>query len=164
MSHEKRNPKDDRHLELKSSLSRREFIVGTTAGFVTLSLSDLLLPSLGKAATPQKGGKLVYAGSYKNSKHKSAKNAKHPYYGIEIRTKNTYNQLTWVDENLNVVPEVATAWEANDGQDVWEVTIREDIQFHDGRPLTVEDVVASYNLHKDPKLGTSFAKKLVDKV
>ena len=62
------------------------------------------------------------------------------------------------------MPEVATAWEANEGQDVWEVTIREDIQFHDGRPLTVEDVIASYNLHKNPKLGTSFAKKLVDRV
>ena len=164
MKNEKGKPKKEQNMELKSSLSRREFIVGATAGFVTLSFGDLLLPSLGKAATPQKGGKLVYAGSYKNSKHKSVKNSKHPYNGIEIRTKNTYNQLTWVDENLNVVPEVATAWEANDGQDVWEVTIREDIQFHDGRPLTVEDVVASYNYHKDPKLGTSFAKKLVDKV
>ena len=160
----KEKPKQGQNRAMASGLSRREFIVGTTAGFVTLSLGDLLFPSPVKAATPKKGGKLVYAGSYKNSKHKSAKNAKHPYNGIEIRTKNTYNQLTWVDENLNVVPEVATAWEANDGQDVWEVTIREDIQFHDGRPLTVEDVVASYNLHKDAKLGTSFAKKMVDKV
>ena len=164
MKNEKGKPKKERNMELKSGLSRREFMVGTAAGFVTLSLGDLLLPSISKAQTPKKGGKLVYAGSYKNTKHKNLKTAKHPYNGIEIRTKNTYNQLTWVDENLNVVPEVATAWEADTGQEVWEVTIREDIQFHDGRPLTVEDVVASYNFHKDPKLGTSFAKKLVDKV
>jgi peptide/nickel transport system substrate-binding protein len=164
MSNEKRSPKKERHLESKSDLSRREFMVGSAAGFVTLSLGDLLWPSFSRAETPKKGGKLVYAGSYKNTKHKSPKTAKHPYYGIEIRTKNTYNQLTWVDENLNVVPEVATAWEADTDQQVWEVTIREDIQFHDGRPLTAEDVVASYNLHKDAKLGTSFAKKLVDKV
>jgi len=70
MKNEKGKPKKERKMELKSGLSRREFIVGTTAGFVTLSLGDLLLPSLGKAATPKKGGKLVYAGSYKNSKHK----------------------------------------------------------------------------------------------
>jgi hypothetical protein len=88
VKNEKGKPKKEQNMELKSSLSRREFIVGATAGFVTLSFGDLLLPSLGKAATPQKGGKLVYAGSYKNSKHKSAKNAKHPYNGIEIRTKN----------------------------------------------------------------------------
>ena len=146
------------------SITRRQFVVGTAAGVVTLSLSDLIFSSKTQAASPVKGGKLVYAGSYRNSKHKSLKNAKHPYFGIEIRTRNTYNALTWVDEDLNVVPEIATAWEGSKGQDVWEVTIREGVQFHDGRMLTVDDVISSYNFHKHPKLGTSFAKKLIGNV
>jgi|GEM_PF-394208 peptide/nickel transport system substrate-binding protein len=164
MSGEKKNVENNQDIRSESGLTRREFVIGAGAGVVTLSLGDLLFSSRSMAAQPKKGGKLVYAGSYRNSKHKSLKNAMHPYYGIEIRTRNTYNALTWVDEELNVVPEIATAWEADDGQEVWEVTIREDVKFHDGRPLTVEDVVASYNFHKDKKLGTSFAKKLVDKV
>ncbi len=153
---------EGRDKKSKSGLTRREFVAGTAAGFVTLSLADLLFPSVSMAEEPKMGGKLVYAGSYLNSRHKSPKNAMHPYFGIEIRTRNTYNALTWVDENMQVVPEIATAWEANEGQDVWEVTIREDVQFHDGRPLTVDDVISSYLFHKHPKLGTSFARDMVD--
>ncbi|HIF57907.1 MAG TPA: hypothetical protein EYQ26_00190 [Rhodospirillales bacterium] len=164
MYSEKKNFEKNQINQPASGITRRNFAIGAGAGFVSLSLSNLLFSSLSMAAQPKKGGKLVYAGSYLNSKHKSLKNAKHPYYGIEIRTRNTYNALTWVDEELNVVPEIATDWESNQGQDVWEVTIREDVKFHDGRPLTVEDVIASYNLHKDKKLGTSFVKKLVDKI
>ena len=57
----------------------------------------MILPGTGlAAATPKKGGTLVYAILGHNSKHKSLKTAKHPYKGIEIRTKNVYNALTWV--------------------------------------------------------------------
>ena len=47
MKNEKGKPKKEQNMESNSGFSRREFIVGTTAGFVTLSLGDLLLPSLG---------------------------------------------------------------------------------------------------------------------
>jgi peptide/nickel transport system substrate-binding protein len=87
------------------------------------------------------------------------------YNGIEIRTRNTYNALTWVNEDLEPVPEIATRWEAvSDDQKIWEVTIREGVKFHDGRDLTVNDVVSSYIFHKHPKKGTSFARKLIKEV
>ncbi len=149
----------------KIDLSRRDVMIGAGAGAVTLSLGELLFPFEAKAAAPKKGGKLVYASGSINTKHKTLKKAKHPYYGIEIRTKNTYNQLTWVDEDLNVVPELATKWVAvSDDQKVWEVDIREGVRFHDGRDMTADDVVSSYNFHKDKKKGTSFAKKMLDKI
>lgn len=148
-----------------SNFTRRDVMIGVGAGALTITLSDLLVPAELKAATPKIGGKLVYASGSVNTKHKTLEKAKHPYYGIEIRTKNTYNQLTWVDEDLNVVPELATKWEAvKDDQTVWEVDIREGVQFHDGRDMTVEDVISSYNFHKDPKKGTSFARKMLAKV
>ena len=144
--------------------SRRDFLLGTGATVTALSLADLLKPFEALAETPKKGGKFVYAG-IPSSKHKTLKKAKHPYYGLEIRTTITYDRLTWVDENLNVVPQLATSWEAiEDDQTVWEAKIREGVKFHDGRDLTVEDVVASYKMHKDKKLGTSFSKKLVKDV
>ncbi len=150
----------------KSLFTRRSVIAGAGATAVTLSLGDLILPGTGLAAAmPKKGGKLVYAILGHNSKHKSLKTAKHPYKGIEIRTKNVYNALTWVDQDLNVRPEVATKWEAvSDDQKIWEVDIREGIKFHDGRDLTVEDVISSYNFHRHKKKGTSFAKKMLAKV
>ena len=144
--------------------TRRAFMVGTSAAAVVLGLGEFLFPGIGRAATPKRGGKLVYAITDHNTKHSAAK-AKHPYYGLESRTNVTYDALTWVDENLEVVPSLATKWEAvSDDQKTWEVTIREGVKFHDGRDMTVEDVIASYNLHKDPKLGTSFVRKLVEKV
>src|SRR3546814_512789 len=145
--------------------TRRAFLAATSATAVALGLGEFLFPGIGRAATPKKGGKLVYAINDYNNRHKSAALAKHPKYGLEDRTNVVYDALTWVDENLEVVPGLATKWEAvSDDQKTWEVTIREGVKFHDGRDLTVEDVIASYNLPKHPKLGTSFAKKLIEKV
>lgn len=144
--------------------SRRQVLLGAGSSMVAVSLADILSASTAFAATPNKGGKLVYV-AVPNSKHKSLKKAKHPYYGLEIRTTIPYDRLTWVDEDLNVQPQLATKWQAvKDDQTVWEVDIREGVKFHDGRDMTVDDVIASYNLHRDKKFGTSFSKKLVAKV
>lgn len=152
-------------MQSKSGFTRRAVVVGSSAVAAALSLDTLLFPGVGHASTPKKGGKLVYAIQDYNNRHKSAATAKHPKFGLEDRTNNTYDALTWVDENLEVVPLLATKWEAvSDDQKVWEVVIREGVKFHDGRDLTVEDVIASYNLHKDPQLGSSFVKNLVERV
>jgi peptide/nickel transport system substrate-binding protein len=152
-------------MKSKSLFTRRTVIAGAGATAVTLSMGDLLLSSTSLAApTPKKGGRLTYAILTRNSKHKSLKTAKHPYKGLHIRTKNVYNTLTWVDQDIGVQSEVATKWEAvSDDQTIWEVDIREGIKFHDGRDLTVEDVISSYNFHRSKK-GTSFSKKLLAKV
>lgn len=150
--------------EFAKKFSRRDVLAGLGAAAYTVSLGELITPGTALAATPKKGGKLVYSG-VPNSKHKTLKKAKHPYFGLEIRTTNTYDRLTWVDEDLNVVPELATGWEAvEDDQTVWEVDIREGVKFHDGQDLSADDVVASYQMHKDKKLGTSFSKKLLKDV
>lgn len=147
-------------MELFNSPNRREVLLGTGA---TL-LSTLTMGGAVSANTPKNGGKLAYVGIL-NSTHKSPEKAKHPYDGIEVRTNITYDRLTYVDEELGVQPQLATGWEAvEDDQTVWEVDIREGVIFHDGRDMTPADVVASYNLHKDPKLGTSFARGLLDSV
>ncbi|MBT5263484.1 MAG: hypothetical protein HOL85_01525 [Rhodospirillaceae bacterium] len=143
---------------------RRDVLIGAGSTMVAASLAGSLPMSSALAATPKKGGKLTYAILTRNSKHKSLKNAKHPYSGLHIRTKNVYNTLTWVDQGIDAQPEVATKWEAVEAdQTVWEVDIREGIKFHDGRDLTVEDVISSYDFHRSKK-GTSFAKKMLAKV
>lgn len=149
----------------KSSFTRRAVVVGSGAVAAALSLDKLLFHGIARAATPKQGGKVVYAINNANTKHKSLATARHPYSGLEDRTNNTYDSLTWVDENLDVVPLLATKWEAvSDDQKTWEVAIREGVKFHNGREMTVNDVIASYNLHKDPKLGSSFVRNLVEKV
>jgi peptide/nickel transport system substrate-binding protein len=47
------------------------------------------------------------------------------------------------------VPELATAWEPSADGLTWTMTIRDDAVFHDGEPVTAEDVAFSIQLYKD---------------
>ena len=55
-----------------------------------------------------------------------------------------YNTLVYQDENMNIVPGLASSWEFLDSQNVV-FTIREGVRFHNGNILTAEDVVFSLN-------------------
>ena len=46
-------------------------------------------------------------------------------------------------------PEIATDWQPSPDGLTWTLTIRDDVVFHDGTPLTAEDVAFSIQLYKD---------------
>jgi peptide/nickel transport system substrate-binding protein len=60
-----------------------------------------------------------------------------------------YDSLLNIDLEGNFEPEVATEWSASDDGLTWTLKIRDDITFHDGTPLTVDDVVYSLTLYRD---------------
>jgi peptide/nickel transport system substrate-binding protein len=63
-----------------------------------------------------------------------------------------YNTLVNVDENLNVVPELASSWEHPD--DVTYVfRLRDDVKFHNGRPMVAADVKYSFERILSPDVG-----------
>jgi len=53
-----------------------------------------------------------------------------------------FDPLVFLNQNFKVVPWVASAWQNPDAV-TWIFTIRSDIRFHDGTPLTIDDVVFS---------------------
>jgi peptide/nickel transport system substrate-binding protein len=53
------------------------------------------------------------------------------------------------DEQLQVVPSLATRYELSDDGLSWTVSIREDVKFSDGTPLTSEDVAFTFNTAKN---------------
>jgi peptide/nickel transport system substrate-binding protein len=59
--------------------------------------------------------------------------------------------LTWSNESLELEPRLAEEWTPNEDGSVWTFAIRQGVTFHDGAPLTAEDVAATLNLHADPK-------------
>ena len=63
-----------------------------------------------------------------------------------------YNTLVDVDENLNVIPELALSWEQPDEQ-TYVFKLREDVKFHNGRQLTAEDVKYSFERILNPDVG-----------
>src|SRR3989475_6912892 len=62
---------------------------------------------------------------------------------------NLYDTLTRWDAALKLHPGLATSWKAiNDT--TWEVRLRPDVKFHDGSPLTAEDVKVVYERNMVP--------------
>jgi peptide/nickel transport system substrate-binding protein len=62
--------------------------------------------------------------------------------------------LVWSDSKLNAVPRLAESWTPNADASVWTFKIRQGVKFHDGTPMTAEDVAASINRLADPKSGS----------
>lgn len=76
---------------------------------------------------------------------------------IEL-AQNVYNGLTAVDpETSEVVPALAESWEVSDDGLEYTFTLRDDVQFHSGKPLTADDVVFSLNRAVDPDVRSNYA-------
>jgi len=58
-----------------------------------------------------------------------------------------YDQLTEVAPDGLLRGELATSWHSDDTARLWTLSLRPDVEFHDGRALTGEDVVASLEAH-----------------
>jgi peptide/nickel transport system substrate-binding protein len=60
-----------------------------------------------------------------------------------------YDSLADIDLEGNFQPEVATDWTPSDDGLTWTLSIRDDITFHDGTPLTSADVLYTLTLYRD---------------
>lgn len=64
--------------------------------------------------------------------------------------QNTYEGLTGLDALLRVRPALAESWQSVD-ENTWLFRLRKGVRFHDGRPLTVADVVFSLQRAQGPR-------------
>jgi peptide/nickel transport system substrate-binding protein len=63
--------------------------------------------------------------------------------------------LVWSDRELKAVPRLAESWAPSEGGQVWRFKLRQGVTFHDGAPLTAEDVAATFNRLADPDVGSN---------
>jgi peptide/nickel transport system substrate-binding protein len=70
-------------------------------------------------------------------------------------TQHMFSWLTRLDENNEPTPSVATEWEMSEDGKTWTFTIRDDVKFSDGTPLTVDDIVYSFERMSDPDIGAA---------
>src|SRR5579859_2086745 len=63
----------------------------------------------------------------------------------------TGEYLTFSNQHLTLQPLLATSWTPNSTADVWTFKIRQGVKFHNGAPLTADDVVYTYQLQTNPK-------------
>lgn len=73
------------------------------------------------------------------------------------------NSLTEVLADGTLVGEIAESWDASPDAKTWTFNIRKGVTFHDGKPLTADDVVASLNFHRGAD-SVSAGKALVETV
>ncbi len=63
--------------------------------------------------------------------------------------------LSWSDSKLQLQPRLAESWKPNSDGSVWTFKIRQGVKFHDGTPMTADDVASSINALSDPKSGSN---------
>ncbi|MFE1271992.1 ABC transporter substrate-binding protein [Streptomyces sp. NPDC058758] len=139
-------------------LRRRGFlaVAGGAAGLGALALAGCSGPGSGPAADaaeaggePRRGGRLraAFAGG-------GASETLDPHlanlFADAARAKALFDKLADYGPDLSARPRLAAGWEPGAGLDRWKVTLREAV-FHDGRPVTAEDVLYSYRRITDPK-------------
>ncbi len=67
-------------------------------------------------------------------------------------------------QTLNLTPQLATSWTPNSTADVWTFKIRQGVKFHNGAPLTADDVVYTFQLHTNAKNGSNSLSSLPNTV
>jgi peptide/nickel transport system substrate-binding protein len=70
---------------------------------------------------------------------------------------NIFNSLIKYDEKLNHAPELAKKWVISPDQKTITFTLKDNLVWADGRPLTSEDVLFTWKLVTDPNTRTPYA-------
>lgn len=68
-----------------------------------------------------------------------------------------YDYLVSLDKDLQIQPGLATEWTASDDGLTWTFKLRDDVKFHNGRPLTAADVKYSFDRIKNPDTASALA-------
>jgi peptide/nickel transport system substrate-binding protein len=84
-----------------------------------------------------------------------------PASNLLMFNKFIYDNLAVIGPNSDALPWAAQAWKAKDSKTI-DVTLREGMTFHDGKPVTSEDVKFSFDYCK--KYVASEYKSLVDPI
>jgi oligopeptide transport system substrate-binding protein len=65
-----------------------------------------------------------------------------------------FSGLVMLNSDLQVQPDLAAGWEVSDDGLLYTFYLNPNAQFHDGRPLTAQDVVYSWERAADPQTGS----------
>ncbi|MEM3557272.1 MAG: ABC transporter substrate-binding protein, partial [Conexivisphaerales archaeon] len=84
-------------------------------------------------------------------------------YSAEYVTK-IFSGLVTLDENMDIAPDLAEKWEVSDEGTVYTFYLRKNARFHNGKPVTAEDVKYSLERACDPSTGSRTAGIYLDDI
>ena len=145
--------------ELKSKvrlgqMTRREFMGRAAALGVTAAMANVIFADAAKASEPVKGGTLKIGsdgGGSTNSLDPALAASQVPYHNLNLFGET----LVEVDENGALVNRLAESVESSPDAKTWMFKIRGGVTFHNGAPLTAQDVLRTMERHsnEDSKSG-----------
>ena len=146
---------------LRRGATRRQVMSWLIAGGATVAAAGSIVSSARSllAATPKKGGKIIYAADVHGPSDTldPGQNTSNIDY---CRGRSHYNSLCQINEDLTPRPELAEEFSANADNTEWTFKLRKDVKFHDGSPFTADDVLYTMSRHYGDE-STSTAKPLV---
>ena len=92
-----------------------------------------------------------------------------PSYGFPYASEGAFGPTIWDtltvygDDGLTPEPHLAESWEFNDDQTMLTVHLRPGLTFHDGKPLTAEEVIKSLERMDDEDVRNNQVKSLYAK-
>jgi peptide/nickel transport system substrate-binding protein len=150
----------DHHDPSLGQISRRGVLQGATA----LGTAALLQPlAAGRAAAQPKQGGTLRLGLAHGSTTDTLDPGILEQVFTQVHAQCRHCQLTEIDANGDLIGEVAESWAASPDASQWTFKLREGVEFHSGKTVTADDVIASLNYHRGEQ-STSVAKPIVESV
>ncbi|MFO1088571.1 MAG: ABC transporter substrate-binding protein [Hyphomicrobiales bacterium] len=149
-------------LARKGRISRRDFVQLALAAGLTAPVATSMFTSAARAE-PKKGGTLRI-GIGHGATTDSLDPGTYPDQMTGTALWGTAsNSLTEVDTKGNITGDLAESYESSDGAKKWVFKLRKGVEFHNGKTVTPNDVLASFRHHmgKDSK---SAAKTYVEAI
>ncbi len=150
-------------------LSRRDFMRRATATGLSLPLAGAILAACGSSSSSSSSSASTSASASGASGKPGATiragitaptSAINPVtvsdQGGQDMLAQTGEYLCLADQQLSLRPVLAESWKPNHDGTVWTFKLRKGVHFHNGQPMTADDVVYTYQLQCDPK-GSSNA-------
>lgn len=135
------------------SPNRRRFLQGSA-----LVGAAAAMPGIASAA-PKRGGTLRYGCAHGSTTDSLDPGTFENDFVIAL-SHLTHNFLVELDARSQVRPELAEDFDFSQGGKVWVFDLRRDVEFHDGKSLTAQDVISSYNHHRGPDSTSAVATQM----
>ncbi len=146
---------------LSRGATRRQMMGWLMAGGATIAAAGTIVSSATSAlaATPKKGGLIKFASDLHGPSDTLDPGLNTSTIDYS-RNRAHYNGLVQFNDDTSMRPELAEEFSANADNTEWTFKLRKDVKFHDGSPMTADDVMYSMSRHYG-EASTSTAKTLV---
>jgi peptide/nickel transport system substrate-binding protein len=168
-------PDPHRVADVTAQLTRRHLLGRGAALGVSLSAAGAFLAACGGGASPSAGGAGASAKPVRGGNLRVGVLSNGAIETIDprasfntqdsVRLQAIYDSLYFTDNDLQNVRMLAESEEVSADGRTWTIRIKDGITFHNGKPLTADDVVWTVGLWVDPKTSGasySFAGRVID--